>query len=145
MLGLPEGSIRVIFWVVLGLVASAFFKFGIGVVIVTALACLAIICAMSGGGRETLIHLSRQSGRGRAHRPAGGHCLCAGRRHRGVMTLTGAATTFGQFIVGVGRTAFLSLILTMITCIIPGMGIPTIPELYHLVHRRAGALELGCR
>ena len=45
------------------------------------------------------------------------------------MTLTGAANTFGQFIVGVGeKSLFLSLILTMITCIVLGMGIPTIPN-----------------
>ena len=63
----------------------------------------------------------------------------------GVMTLTGAANTFGQFIVGVGQNSlFLSLILTMITCIILGMGIPTIPN-YIITSSIAGPalLELG--
>ncbi len=47
----------------------------------------------------------------------------------GTMTLTGAANTFGQFIVGVGeKSLFLSLVLTMITWIVLGMGIPTIPK-----------------
>lgn len=63
----------------------------------------------------------------------------------GTMTLTGAANTFGQFIVGVGRESlFLSLVLTMITCIILGMGIPTIPN-YIITSSIAGPalLELG--
>ena len=47
----------------------------------------------------------------------------------GTMTLTGIANTFGDYIVSVGRNSLiLSLILTMITCLILGMGIPTIPN-----------------
>nr|MBP6678266.1 TRAP transporter large permease subunit [Paracoccus sp. (in: a-proteobacteria)] len=51
----------------------------------------------------------------------------------------------GQFIVGVGESSLLlSLILTMITCIILGMGIPTIPN-YIITSSIAGPalLELG--
>ena len=45
------------------------------------------------------------------------------------MTLTGAANTFGIYIVSVGQNSLiLSLILTMLTCIVLGMGIPTIPN-----------------
>lgn len=45
------------------------------------------------------------------------------------MTLTGIANTFGDYIVSVGRDSLiLSLILTMITCLVLGMGIPTIPN-----------------
>jgi len=61
------------------------------------------------------------------------------------MTLTGAANTFGQFIVSVGQDSlFLSLVLTMITCIILGMGIPTIPN-YIITSSIAGPalLDLG--
>jgi len=43
--------------------------------------------------------------------------------------LTGAASNFAGFILGVGETSlFLSLFLTMIVCLILGMGIPTIPN-----------------
>lgn len=46
----------------------------------------------------------------------------------GTMTLTGAATTFGNFIVSFGRDSiFLCLVLLMITSIILGTGLPTIP------------------
>ena len=144
VLGLPEGIVRVIFWSVLGLVASAFFKFGIGVVI-AALAVLAVICAFTQGGRETLIACRDSLAEGaRTALPVGIACALVG-VIMAVMSLTGAATTFGQFIVGVGESSLLlSLILTMITCIILGMGIPTIPN-YIITSSIAGPalLELG--
>jgi len=47
----------------------------------------------------------------------------------GVMTLTGAATTFGGYVIRLGEhSLFLSLLLTMLTCLVLGMGIPTIPN-----------------
>ncbi|HEY4999505.1 MAG TPA: TRAP transporter large permease subunit, partial [Usitatibacter sp.] len=47
----------------------------------------------------------------------------------GVLTLTGAASSFAGFILEVGaKSIFLSLFLTMIVCLILGMGIPTIPN-----------------
>ncbi len=47
----------------------------------------------------------------------------------GVLTLTGAASNFAGFILDIGsRSLFLSLFLTMIVCLILGMGIPTIPN-----------------
>ncbi len=144
MLGLPAGVIRVIFWVILGVVAAAFFRYGIGI-IVTALSVLAIICAMSRGGRETLAICRDSLADGaRTALPVGIACALVG-VIIGVMTLTGVANTFGQFIVGVGKNSlFLSLILTMITCIILGMGIPTIPN-YIITSSIAGPalLELG--
>jgi TRAP transporter 4TM/12TM fusion protein len=144
MLGLPAGVIRVIFWVILGVVAAAFFRYGIGI-IVTALSVLAIICAMSRGGRETLAICRDSLAEGaRTALPVGIACALVG-VIVGVMTLTGAANTFGQFVVGVGQNSlFLSLILTMITCIILGMGIPTIPN-YIITSSIAGPalLELG--
>jgi TRAP-type uncharacterized transport system fused permease subunit len=61
------------------------------------------------------------------------------------MTLTVGANTFGQFIVSVGgKSLFLSLLLTMVTCLVLGMGIPTIPN-YIITSSIAGPalLELG--
>lgn len=63
----------------------------------------------------------------------------------GTMTLTGAANTFGQYIVSVGdKSLFLSLLLTMVTCLVLGMGIPTIPN-YIITASIAGPalLKLG--
>ncbi|SOC04279.1 TRAP transporter 4TM/12TM fusion protein [Rhodobacter sp. JA431] len=127
-LGLPEGVLRVIFWVFLGLIAAAFFQFGLPVVL-AALGVLIALNALSKGGRETLLLCRDSLAEGaKTALPVGIACALVG-VIIGVMTLTGAANTFGQYIVGVGQTSlFLSLVLTMITCIVLGMGIPTIPN-----------------
>ena len=60
------------------------------------------------------------------------------------MTLTGVGTNFGNWIdPRVGKDSlFLSLLLTMIVCLILGMGIPTIPNyIITVVARRARAAE----
>lgn len=128
VLGLPEGVLRMLFWLGLGLVAAAFFKLGMGVLL-AALAVLGALALASKGGRQTLILVRDSLADGaRTALPVGVACALVG-VIIGVMTLTGAANTFGQFIVGVGESSlFLSLVLTMITCLILGMGIPTIPN-----------------
>ena len=127
-LGLPAGVLRVIFWVFLGLIAAAFFKMGLNIVL-AALAVLIAISVFSKGGRETLTLCRDSLAEGaKTALPVGIACALVG-VIIGVMTLTGAANTFGQYIVGVGQNSlFLSLVLTMITCIVLGMGIPTIPN-----------------
>ncbi|MDQ1849730.1 TRAP transporter permease [Gemmobacter fulvus] len=128
VLGLPEGVLRIIFWIGLGLISAAFFKLGIWVIL-AALLALGAVALASKGGRETLgICRDSLADGARTALPVGIACALVG-VIIGVMTLTGAANTFGQFIVGVGESSlFLSLVLTMITCLILGMGIPTIPN-----------------
>ena len=127
-LGLPQGVIRILFWIGLGAVAAAFFEFGIMPVAVT-VAALIGWNAISNGGRETLALCRDSLAEGaKTALPVGIACALVG-IIIGTMTLTGAANTFGQFIVHVGENSLiLSLVLTMITCIILGMGIPTIPN-----------------
>lgn len=143
-LGLPQGVIRLIFWVGLGLAAGAFLQWGIWVV-AGAVATLVLANALSKGGRETLLICRNALADGaRTALPVGIACALVG-IIIGTMTLTGAANTFGQFIVGVGENSlFLSLALTMVTCIVLGMGIPTIPN-YIITSSIAGPalLELG--
>jgi TRAP transporter 4TM/12TM fusion protein len=144
VLGLPEGVLRYVFWIGLGLVAAAFFEYGINV-IVAAVAVLVAWCAMTRGGRATL-GLARDSlaDGAKTALPVGVACALVG-VIIGTMTLTGAANTFGQYIVSVGeQSLFLSLVLTMVTCIVLGMGIPTIPN-YIITSSIAGPalLELG--
>ncbi|BCH24985.1 TRAP transporter permease [Mesorhizobium sp. L-8-3] len=143
-LGLPGGVIRVIFWIGLGLVAASFFRFGIGVVI-GALALLIGVNALSKGGRATLMICRDALAEGaKTALPVAIACALVG-VIIGTMTLTGAANTFGQFIVSVGgKSLFLSLLLTMVTCLVLGMGIPTIPN-YIITSSIAGPalLELG--
>ena len=143
-LNLPEGVVRVIFWVGLGLVAAAFLQFGIWV-IAGAVATLIGWNAVTKGGRETLANCRDALADGaKTALPVGIACALVG-VIIGTMTLTGAANTFGSFIVGVGRESLiLSLVLTMLTCIVLGMGIPTIPN-YIITSAIAGPalLELG--
>ncbi len=127
-LGLPSAVLRAIIWVGLGLVAAAFLQWGIEV-LVAAILVLIAVCLFFKGGRETLL-LCRDSlaDGARTALPVGVACALVG-VIIGAMTLTGAANTFGQFIVAVGQNnLFLSLVLTMITCLLLGMGIPTIPN-----------------
>ncbi|EKE45611.1 TRAP-T family transporter with fused DctQ/DctM subunits [Oceaniovalibus guishaninsula JLT2003] len=128
VLGLPDGVLRVIFWVALGLVAAAFLQWGIEV-LAGAIALMLAWCAMTRGGRQTILLCRDSLAEGaKTALPVGVACALVG-VIIGTMTLTGAANTFGQFIVSVGQQSlFLSLVLTMLTCILLGMGIPTIPN-----------------
>jgi TRAP transporter 4TM/12TM fusion protein len=143
-LGLPSTVLRVIFWVGLGLVASSFFKYGVNI-LAAAIAVLIAVNVFVKGGRETLAVCRDSLADGaKTALPVGIACAIVG-IIIGTMTLTGAANTFGQFIVSVGeKNLFLSLVLTMITCLILGMGIPTIPN-YIITSSIAGPalLELG--
>lgn len=143
-LGLPSMVVRVMFWIGLGLLAASFFKYGMGVVLV-GVAVLIAWNALSKGGRETLVICRDSLADGaKTALPVAIACAVVG-VIVGTMTLTGAANTFGQFIVSVGgHSLFLSLVLTMITCIVLGMGIPTIPN-YIITSSIAGPalLELG--
>ncbi|OAN49879.1 C4-dicarboxylate ABC transporter [Paramagnetospirillum marisnigri] len=122
--GLPG---RFLFWGVLGVACSLFFKLGIDTVVVTVAVLVAINLAIK-GGRETL----RMSVRGlvegaRSAVPVGVACALVGTLI-GTMTLTGVAGTFTQGLVALsGDSLFLALLLTMVASLILGMGIPTIP------------------
>ncbi|MEX6505299.1 TRAP transporter permease [Jiella sp. M17.18] len=139
---MPQLALRFVFWIVLGLAAAAFFRFGIFPV-VAALTVLIAACAVFRGGRETLVVTRDALAEGaRTALPVGIACAIVG-IIVGTMTLTGVATTFGQMIVSIGATSlFLSLVLTMITCIVLGMGIPTIPN-YIITSSIAGPALLG--
>jgi TRAP-type uncharacterized transport system fused permease subunit len=120
--------IRVIFWVLLGIVAAGFFRYGIKIVL-GGIVLLIALNLLTAGGRRTL-NLCRDSlaEGAKTALPVGLACAIAGVMI-GATTLTGAATTFGQFVISVGETSlFLSLFLTMLICIVLGTGIPTIPS-----------------
>ena len=63
----------------------------------------------------------------------------------GILTLTGAATLLAGYIIDIGKNSlFLSLVLTMLVCLVLGMGIPTIPNYIITSSLAAPALlELG--
>jgi TRAP transporter 4TM/12TM fusion protein len=127
-LGLPSNALRIVFWVGLGVVAASFQRFGMSALVV-GIAALIAVCAATRGGRATLALCRDSLAHGaKTALPVGVACAIVG-IVIGTMTLTGAANTFGQFVVAVGeKSLFASLLLTMLTCLVLGMGIPTIPN-----------------
>ena len=121
-------AFRYAFWLVVGLGASTFVKWGIQPVLLL-IAALVVVCAFVKNGRKTL-HTLKASLVDGAKQALGVGIACAiVGVIIGTLTLTGAASTFAGFILSVGEhSLFLSLVLTMIVCLILGMGIPTIPN-----------------
>jgi TRAP transporter 4TM/12TM fusion protein len=139
----PYG-LKVVFWVVLGIAAASFLEYGING-IAWAVAALVAILFFVKGGRETLrISLESMADGARNALPVGIACALVGTMV-GVFTLTGVASAFASFVVAVGQNSlFISLLLTMVACLILGMGLPTIPN-YIITASIAGPalLELG--
>ncbi len=127
-LGLPGTVLKAIFWIGLGLVAASFLRFG-NAALWGGIAALLVWNMIHAGGRKTIWQVVESLAEGaKTALPVGVACALVG-VIIGTMTLTGAANTFGLYIVSVGQNSLiLSLILTMITCIVLGMGIPTIPN-----------------
>jgi len=121
-------AFRFFFWIVIGLAAADFFQHGIWVII-GIIAALALACLMIKGGKDTLVLIRDGLINGAKQAlPVGLACAIVG-IIIGILTLTGAATSFAGFILAVGqKSLFLSLFLTMVVCLILGMGIPTIPN-----------------
>jgi TRAP transporter 4TM/12TM fusion protein len=126
--GFSSMLFRMVFWIALGLATASFFKYGIWPVII-AIGLLIAVNLLVKGGRDTLaIMRSSLVDGARQAIPVGIACAIVG-VIIGVLTLTGAASNFAEFILDVGeRSLFLSLFLTMLVCLVLGMGIPTIPN-----------------
>jgi TRAP transporter 4TM/12TM fusion protein len=125
--GFHSMQFRFVFWIAVGLAAGSFYWLQIWGI----LALIAVLCAWNlatRGGRETL-HIMRGSLVDGARQAVGVGIACAiVGVIMGVLTLTGAASNFADFVLDIGsRSLFLSLVLTMIVSLVLGMGIPTIP------------------
>lgn len=137
-------GLRIAFWVALGILCAGFFQLGIGVIF-GVIAALVAVCWFIKGGRETLVLCLHALVEGARHAvPVGIACTLVG-VIIGVVSLTGVASTFAGYILAIGQdNLFLSLILTMVTCLVLGMGIPTIPNYIITSSIAAPALlELG--
>ena len=144
ILPISSFGLRLVFWVALGILCAGFFPLGISAVF-GVIALLIAGCTFIQGGRKTLRLCLYALVEGARHAvPVGIACALVG-VIIGVVTLTGIATTFAGFILDLGKSSlFLSLVLTMITCLVLGMGIPTIPNYIITSSIAAPALlELG--
>ncbi len=137
-------GLRVLFWVLLGVLSSAFFKYGITAMLAV-IGLLVAINLFVRGGREALRLAVNGLAEGAKHALSVGVACALVGVIIGVLTLTGAATTFAGYIIRLGEhNLFLSLVLTMLTCLVLGMGIPTIPNYIITSSLAAPALlELG--
>ncbi len=128
-LGLPNQTIRYIFWILLALVVGAMFQRGIDIMMVgLVVGALVILAALTKGGRATLVacrdSLAESS---KSALTVGMACAIVG-TIIGMMTQTGVGNIFGSWVIGIGENSlFLALIMTMLLSILLGTGIPTIP------------------
>ncbi len=137
-------AFRVVFWLALGVAAASFLEYGVDILSLVILG-LIVACLLFKGGRETLqICIDSLAEGAKNALPVGIACAIVG-IVIGTLTLTGIASTFIGWIISIGENnLFLSLVLTMLTCLVLGMGIPTIPN-YIITSSLAGPalLQLG--
>jgi len=121
-------AFRYVFWFSLGLAAASFSQWGI-VPVLGVIAVMVIANIFVTNGKDTLETMRRGLVDGAKQALGVGIACAIVGVIIGVLTLTGAASNFAGFILEIGKTSlFLSLFLTMIVCLILGMGIPTIPN-----------------
>ncbi len=128
MNGVSSLSLRVLFWVLLALACSGFFKFGVGTffVVIALLVALTYIRRTNGDARKLAVQAMVDGARHAL--PVAIACALVG-IIIGVINLTGVAAELGGHIIAIGeKSLFLALFLTMIICLVLGMGIPTIPN-----------------
>ncbi|PKO91231.1 MAG: C4-dicarboxylate ABC transporter [Betaproteobacteria bacterium HGW-Betaproteobacteria-10] len=125
---LSSTAFRYAFWVSAALGCSLLIKWGVYPVL-SVIAALVAICLFIQGGKKTLLIMRDSLVDGaRQALPVGVACAIVG-VIIGILTLTGAASNFASFILKVGESSlFISLLLTMLICLLLGMGIPTIPN-----------------
>ena len=144
MAGVGSTALRVLFWVLLGIATAGFFKFGVGIFFVLVALLVAVTFALHKG--QDARRLGVQALVDGAHHalPVAIACALVG-VIIGIINLTGVAAEMGGYVIALGRNNLLAaLVLTMLTCLVLGMGIPTIPN-YIITSSLAAPilLELG--
>jgi len=128
MTGVAQTGLRVVFWLLLGLACAGFFKFGVGTFFVLAALLVAATYARRVGADARTLAVKALVDGARHALPVAIACALVG-VIIGMINLTGVAAELGGRIIAVGESSlFLALVLTMLICLILGMGIPTIPN-----------------
>ncbi|MEY4505978.1 MAG: hypothetical protein RL297_556 [Pseudomonadota bacterium] len=144
MSGIKGNGLRVLFWVLLGMACAGFVEFGVSTffAIIALLLALTYVMRVGADARATAVQALVDGARHAL--PVAIACALVG-VIIGVINLTGVAAEMGGHIIAIGRESlFLALFLTMLTCLVLGMGIPTIPN-YIITSSLAAPvlLELG--
>ncbi|GAB4212712.1 MAG: TRAP transporter permease [Rhodoferax sp.] len=128
MTGVTSGGLRVVFWLLLGLACAGFFKFGVGTFFVVSALLVAATYARRVGADARELAVKALADGARHALPVAIACALVG-VIIGMINLTGVAAELGGRIIAVGESSlFLALLLTMLICLVLGMGIPTIPN-----------------
>ncbi|WP_312305356.1 TRAP transporter permease [Pulveribacter sp.] len=126
--GVRGTPLRALFWVLLGFACAGFFYFGVGTFIVVTLMLVALTYIRRTGGDARRLALAALADGARHALPVAIACALVG-VIIGIINLTGVAAELGGRIILIGeKSLFLALFLTMLTCLVLGMGIPTIPN-----------------
>ena len=126
--GVTGTPLRVLFWVLLGLACAGFLEFGVMTFFIVTAVLVAITWLRRIGGNTRALAVRALVDGARHALPVAVACALVG-VIIGVINLTGVAAELGGYIIGIGRhSLFLALLLTMLTCLVLGMGIPTIPN-----------------
>lgn len=126
--GTSSMALRYLFWVLLAIACSGFIKFGVTDFFVVVAALAAVLLFLK-HGRKTLIFARDAMADGARNALSVAIACALVGVIIGIINLTGVAATFGGQVIAIGENnLFLALFLTMITCLVLGMGIPTIPN-----------------
>jgi TRAP transporter 4TM/12TM fusion protein len=142
--GVRGTPLRVLFWVLLALACGGFVQFGVMTFVVLTVLLVAATFLMRLGRDTRQLAVKALVDGARHALPVAVACALVG-VIIGVINLTGVAAEMGGMIIDIGRKSlFLALFLTMLTCLVLGMGIPTIPN-YIITSSLAAPvlLELG--
>ncbi|MBV6272682.1 TRAP transporter permease [Alcaligenaceae bacterium CGII-47] len=126
--GAPNAAIRYLFWVLLGFACAGFLEFGVMAFFVIIALLAAGLLARHNGIDTIKLAISSLADGARNALPVAIACALVG-VIIGIINLTGVAAAFGGQVIAIGENnLFLALFLTMITCLVLGMGIPSIPN-----------------
>jgi len=128
MTGVQGLALRGVFWALLGLACAGFFQFGVGTFFVVVAVLVAITYIRRVGADTRKVALQAMVDGARHALPVAIACALVG-VIISMINLTGVAAELGGRIISIGESSlFLALFLTMVICLVLGMGIPTIPN-----------------
>ncbi|QXL85671.1 TRAP transporter permease [Comamonas sp. NLF-1-9] len=126
--GVRRTTLRVVFWVLLGLACAGFFQFGVGTFFVVTALLVALTYLRRTGQDARKLAINALADGARHALPVAAACAIVG-VIIGVINLTGVAAELGGQVIAIGENnLFLALFFTMLICLVLGMGIPTIPN-----------------
>ena len=120
--------LRAGFWILLGLIAAALWRMGLRTehLAFAMVGLLIVPCLLFKGGRETLALVVNSTADGAKNAVGVGVACALVGVLIGMMTLTGLASSLATTIVNLsGGNLLAALVLTMVTCIVLGTGLPT--------------------